>query len=97
MVAQAYTDVYLEGVEAAANTGKEPNQVWNQTTLCVYVGQRQQRVLGDCWERHNAASSVHYQLTKNRLPLPYGLLCSNAPKKRNRRMPNGTYGGVRGR
>ena len=33
MVAQADTDVYLEGVEASENTGKEPNQVWHQAIL----------------------------------------------------------------
>ncbi len=38
MVAQADTDVYLEGVETAAYTGKEPNQVRYQAILGVYVG-----------------------------------------------------------
>jgi hypothetical protein len=33
MVAQADTDVYLEGVEAPENTGEEPNQVWHQAIL----------------------------------------------------------------
>ena len=31
--AQAYPYVYLEGVEASEDTGKEPDQVWHQTIL----------------------------------------------------------------
>jgi hypothetical protein len=38
MAAQAYPYVYLEGVEASENTGKEPNQVWHQAVLGTYVG-----------------------------------------------------------
>ncbi len=33
MASQTHPNVYLESVEAAANTGKEPNQVWHQTIL----------------------------------------------------------------
>ncbi len=33
MVAQAYPNVYLEGVEAPENTDEEPNQVWHQAIL----------------------------------------------------------------
>ena len=33
----------------------------------------------------------------SRLPLPCGLIRQIAPALRNRRMPNGMYGGVRGR
>ena len=38
MAAQAHPYVYLEGVETAENTGKEPNQVRYQAILGVYVG-----------------------------------------------------------
>ena len=38
MAAQADTDVYLEELEAAENTGEEPNQVWHQAVLGTYVG-----------------------------------------------------------
>ena len=38
MAAQADTDVYLEKLEEAAYTGKEPNQVRYQAILGVYVG-----------------------------------------------------------
>ena len=39
MVAQAYPNVYLEGVEAAANTGEEPNQVWHQAAPGIPMGE----------------------------------------------------------
>ena len=38
MAPQAYTDVYLESVEAATYTGEELNQVWNAPTLGAYMG-----------------------------------------------------------
>ena len=97
MAAQTDTYVYLEELEEATYTGKESPKVWNQAILCAYVGQCKQRILGSSGQRNNAASSVHKQPSPSRLPLPDGLLRSNAPKMRNRRMPNGTYGGVRGR
>ena len=96
MVAQADTDVYLEGVEAAANTGEEPNQVWYQTKLGTHVGQCKQRILGGSRSVY-AKRSYNSAAPQSRLPLSAGLLCSNAQNVRNRRMPNGTYGGVRGR
>ena len=96
MVAQADTDVYLEGVEAAANTGEEPNQVWHQTKLGTHVGQCKQRMLGGSRSVY-AKRSYNPATPQSRLPLSAGLLCSNAQNVRNRRMPNGTYGGVRGR
>ena len=59
MVAQADTYVYLEKLEEATYTGKEPPEEWNQTILCVYVGQRKQGILGSNRQRNNAASRVH--------------------------------------
>jgi len=97
MAAQAHTNVYLEELEESAYAGKESPEVWNQTILRVYVGQRKQGVLGSSRQRNNAASRIHNEPSQSGIPLPYGLLRSNAPKMRNRRMPNGTYGGVRGR
>ncbi len=38
MASQTHPNVYLEGVEASENTGKEPNQVWHQAILGTYVG-----------------------------------------------------------
>ena len=97
MAPQAYPNVYLEGVEVPEDTGEEPNQVWHQAVLGVYVGQCEQRILGSRRKRYNAASGTHMQPSQSRLSLPNGLLCSIAQSVRNRRMPNGTYGGVRGR
>ena len=97
MASQAYPNVYMEGVEAPEDTGEEPNQVWHQAVLGVYVGQCEQRILGSRRKRYNAASGTHMQPSQSRLSLPNGLLCSIAQNVRNRRMPNGTYGGVRGR
>ena len=97
MAPQAYPNVYLEGVEVPEDTGEEPNQVWHQAVLGVYVGQCEQRILGSRRKRYNAASGTHMQPSQSRLSLPNGLLCSIAQNVRNRRMPNGTYGGVRGR
>ena len=97
MAPQAYPNVYLEGVEVPEDTGEEPNQVWHQAVLGVYVGQCEQRILGSRRKRYNAASGTHMQPSQSRLSLPDGILCSIAQNVRNRRMPNGTYGGVRGR
>ena len=97
MASKAYPNVYLEGVEVPEDTGEEPNQVWHQAVLGVYVGQCEQRILGSRRKRYNAASGTHMQPSQSRLSLPNGLLCSIAQNVRNRRMPNGTYGGVRGR
>ena len=97
MAAQTYPNVYLEGVEAAAYTGEEPNQVWNQTIPGAHVGEREQGVLGRGRKPYYGASRIQPQPSQSRLSLPDGLLRSNAPEMRNRRMPNGTYGGVRGR
>lgn len=38
MASQTHPNVYLESVEAATYTGKEPNQVRYQAILGVYVG-----------------------------------------------------------
>ena len=38
MAPQAYPNLYLEGMEAPEDTGEEPNQVWHQAVLGVYVG-----------------------------------------------------------
>ena len=96
MAAQACPNVYLESVEAAANTGEEPNQVWYQTKLGTHVGQCKQRMLGGSRSVY-AKRSYNPAAPQSRLPLSAGLLCSIAQNVRNRRMPNGTYGGVRGR
>ena len=97
MASQAYPNVYLEGVEAPEDPGNESNQVRNQTVQGTPVGQCEQGILGSRRKRYNAASGTHMQPSQSRLSLPNGLLCSIAQNVRNRRMPNGTYGGVRGR
>ena len=38
MASQTHPNVYLKSVEAAANTGEEPNQVRRQAVLGLYVG-----------------------------------------------------------
>ena len=97
MASQAYPNVYLESMEATGDPGNESNQVRNQTVQGTPVGQCEQRILGSRRKRYNAASGTHVQPSQSRLSLPNGLLCSIAQNVRNRRMPNGTYGGVRGR
>ena len=97
MASQAYPNVYLESMEATGDPGNESNQVRNQTVQGTPVGQCKQRILGSRRKRYNAASGTHMQPSQSRLSLPNGLLCSIAQNVRNRRMPNGTYGGVRGR
>ena len=84
-------------MEATGDPGNESNQVRNQTVQGTPVGQCKQRILGSRRKRYNAASGTHMQPSQSRLSLPNGLLCSIAQNVRNRRMPNGTYGGVRGR
>ena len=49
------------------------------------------------WKSDNGTSGLNPKPSHSRLSLPDGLLCSIAQNVRNRRMPNGTYGGVRGR
>ncbi len=97
MASKAYPNVYLESMEATGDPGNESNQVRNQTVQGTPVGQCEQRILGSRRKRYNAASGTHMQPSQSRLSLPNGLLCSIAQNVRNRRMPNGTYGGVRGR
>ena len=97
MASQAYPNVYLESMEATGDPGNESNQVRNQTVQGTPVGQCEQGILGSRRKRYNAASGTHMQPSQSRLSLPNGLLCSIAQNVRNRRMPNGTYGGVRGR
>ena len=97
MASETCADVYLESMEATGDPGNESNQVRNQTVQGTPVGQCEQRILGSRRKRYNAASGTHMQPSKSRLSLPNGLLCSIAQNVRNRRMPNGTYGGVRGR
>ena len=97
MASKAYPNVYLESMEATGDPGNESNQVRNQTVQGTPVGQCEQRILGSRRKRYNAASGTHVQPSQSRLSLPNGLLCSIAQNVRNRRMPNGTYGGVRGR
>ena len=97
MASETCADVYLESMEATGDPGNESNQVRNQTVQGTPVGQCEQGILGSRRKRYNAASGTHMQPSQSRLPLPDGLLCSIAQNVRNRRMPNGTYGGVRGR
>ena len=97
MASQAYPNVYLESMEATGDPGNESNQVRNQTVQGTPVGQCEQGILGSRRKRYNAASGTHMQPSQSRLSLPNGILCSIAQSVRNRRMPNGTYGGVRGR
>ena len=97
MAAQADTDVYLEELEEATYTGKEPSKVRYRTTLGLYVGKCEQRVLVNSQLPNNEMGRIQCQPSQGRIPMSNGLLRPNAPKMRNRRMPNGTYGGVRGR
>ena len=97
MAAQADTDVYLEKLEEATYTGKEPSKVRYRTTLGLYVGKCEQRVLVNSQLPNNEMGRIQCQPSQGRIPMSNGLLRPNAPKMRNRRMPNGTYGGVRGR
>ena len=97
MASETCADVYLESMEATGDPGNESNQVRNQTVQGTPVGQCEQGILGSRRKRYNAASGTHMQPSQSRLSLPDGLLCSIAQNVRNRRMPNGTYGGVRGR
>jgi hypothetical protein len=97
MATQADTDVYLEELEEATYTGKEPSKVRYRTTLGLYVGKCEQRVLVNSQLPNNEMGCIQCQPSQGRIPMSNGLLCPNAPKMRNRRMPNGTYGGVRGR
>ncbi len=47
MAAQADTDVYLEKLEEAAYTGKEPNQMWDAPVLGADMGPIQQGILAN--------------------------------------------------
>ena len=91
--------VYMESLEEMPHEGKEPNQVWYIGMASLRVGEQQQEVLASCQESDITSGHRQRGTTEARLAMSDGLSSFNSPRAiiRNRRMPNGTYGGVRGR
>ena len=91
--------VYMEGLEEMRHEGEKPHQVRHSGMASLRMGQQQQEVLASCKEPDFASGYQQGVITKARLAMSDGLSSFNSPRAtiRNRRMPNGTYGGVRGR
>ena len=89
--------LYLETVEASQNKSEEPCEVGNAEMAGIQERKLSEGILGNCRKRY--AHKDHYK-RKTRTgrilqhPRPIRVL---ALMRLNRRVPNGTHGGVRGR
>ena len=97
MAAQQDTHVYMEKLEESADALQEPAQVRIRTLAGTVRVVRTQRLLAHSWQLDNDEGGNQRQTAQSGLSDATWLLCETASKLVNRRMPNGTYGGVRGR
>ena len=97
MASTPNTQLCLEELEEGRHKVQEPHEVWYRQVEGLAMGKYPWRVL-EHGRKSDIKSSHKYGASEtSRLPLPCGLVHQIASALRNRRMPNGTYGGVRGR
>ena len=95
------TNGYMETMEETADKEMEPAKTGHQPAKGVRVEQQPQRILPGCTQSNlmqGIKQRVLYRSEIHRL-CQLLLLENRTPNKvilTNRRMPNGTYGGVRG-
>ena len=89
--------LHLEAVEAAPNKSEEPDEAGNAPVAGLQERELTEGILGGSRKRYSHAHH-HKQKTRSSRIFQYReLLRVSALMRLNRRVPNGTHGGVRGR
>ena len=89
--------LYLETVEASQNKSEEPCEVGNAEMAGIQERKLSEGILGNCRKRYSENDCYKRKTRTGRIlqhPRPIRVL---ALMRLNRRVPNGTHGGVRGR
>ena len=89
--------LYLEMLETCPNPIQEPYEMWHQQMVGMAMGKYPQRILAHSRQSDSAQSHNEWGTCKTGLSFTNRHLYQIASQLENRRMPNGTYGGVRGR
>ena len=97
MAAPENPDVHLETMETTPNESPKPDKARYAAVDGTPERLLAERLLGGCRKRHSPTYDNERETRSSRIFLYLGLLRVPALIRLNRRVPNGTHGGVRGR
>ena len=97
MVAQQVAHVYMEKLETSEDALPQPAQMRLRAMAGALRVLCPQGLLAHSLQLDNDPCRLERAVTCGRLSHVTGVLRETAPTLMNRRMPNGTYGGVRGK